>query len=35
MSVRIKKYGKQSKMRTAIGEEPTKLPLILEGMPKL
>ncbi len=35
MSVRIKKYGKQSKMGTVIGEEPTKLPLILEGMPKL
>ena len=32
---RIKKYGKRSKMRTAIREEPTKLPLIREEMPKL
>ena len=31
---RIKKYGKRSKMRTAIREEPTKLPLIREGNAK-
>ena len=31
---RIKKYGKRLKMRTAIREEPTKLPLIREEMPK-
>jgi len=34
LSVKIKKYGKRSKMRTAIREEPTKLPLIREEMPK-
>lgn len=31
---RIKKYGKRSKMRTAIREGATKLPLIREEMPK-
>jgi len=34
LSAKIKKYGKRSKMKTAIREDSTKLPLIRVEMPK-